>query len=68
MGEHSLLGNCQRLPETWVRDECGTVGGGSEKGGGENVEGSRDHKSQKDFECQVQGLGYSWECSLGSFR
>ena len=47
VGEHSLLGNCQRLPETWVRDECGTVGGGSEKGGGENVEGSRDHKRDR---------------------
>lgn len=40
------------------------MGSDSEKGEGENAEGSRDHKSQKDFECHVQGLGYSLECSL----
>lgn len=35
------------------------MGGDSEEDGGEETEGSRDHKGQKGFECQLPGLGYS---------
>lgn len=53
LAESNMTSSMMRVESTvswWPHEAWVEVDG--DKGGGEDAEGSRDHKSQKGFECQ----------------